>query len=259
MLDAITPLILTFNEAPNIRRTLARLDWAREIVVVDSGSTDATRGILAAHPRVRVFERPFTTHAEQWSFGLHQTAIRTEWVLALDADYILSQTLIDELAALRPAPNVDGYRAAFTYCVEGRPLRGTAYPPVTVLYRKSAARYVQDGHTQRVQVPGLVEDLRADILHDDRKPLAQWLTAQARYMRLEADKLRAANVAELGWADRVRKLVVVAPFAMLVYCLILRGGILDGRAGLFYALQRAVAEGILSLYLLQAYLGAEAP
>ena len=255
MREKITPLILTLNEAPNIARMLGLLSWARDIVVVDSGSADATREILALHANVRVFERKFTTHAEQWNFGLEQTGIKTEWVLALDADFVLTDALVKELAALEPAQEVGGYRAAFTYCIDGKPLRGAAYPPVVVLYRRSGARYVQDGHTQRIQVLGRVGALAGKIFHDDRKPLADWLASQARYMRLEARKVLGIPAAHLGWADRLRKLIVIAPAAMFFYCLIVRGGILDGKAGFYYALQRTVAEAILSLYLLQAGLG----
>jgi glycosyltransferase involved in cell wall biosynthesis len=50
MLDEITPLIITHDEAPNIARTLDKLVWARRIVVIDSGSTDDTVRI-AASPR----------------------------------------------------------------------------------------------------------------------------------------------------------------------------------------------------------------
>jgi glycosyltransferase involved in cell wall biosynthesis len=257
MLDKITPLLLTFNEAPNIGRTLGRLSWALDIVVVDSGSTDGTRAILAQHANVRVFERSFTTHAEQWNFGLEHTDICSEWVLALDADFVVSDELVREFAALRPEPEVSGYRACFIYCIGGKPLRGAAYPPVVVLYRRSGARYVQDGHTQRVQVPGQVDVLRSRIFHDDRKPLARWLAAQARYMRLEAQKLVGMPAGQLGWADRLRKLIVFAPAAMFLYCLVVRGGVLDGKAGLLYALQRTVAEAILSMYLLQLRLGIE--
>jgi glycosyltransferase involved in cell wall biosynthesis len=255
MLTQITPLILTLNEAHNIERTLKRLSWAKDIVVVDSGSTDGTRELLDRYPKVRVVERAFTTHAEQWNFGLEQTDIRTEWVLALDADYVLPEALVEELASLSTAPEVVGYQTGFIYCVEGRPLRGTAYPPKVVLYRKAAARYVQDGHTQHLRVDGQIHALKGRIVHDDRKPLGQWLAAQARYMHLEAEKLLATPLGELGAADRLRCLIVVAPAAMLFFCLFARGNIFDGRAGLFYALQRATAEAILSLYLLQRKLG----
>jgi len=251
MLDHVTPLILTFNEAPNLERTLAPLGWAQDIVVVDSCSTDATREILARHAHVRVFERAFTVHAEQWNFGLEQTGIRTDWVLALDADFVLTEELVEELASLRPVSGVNGYRASFTYCIDGLPLRGAVYPPLVVLYRRLGAHYVQDGHTQRVEVAGRVDALAARILHDDRKPLARWFASQRRYMRLEAAKLRASSFGSLRWPDRIRKLVVVAPPAVLFYCLIVKGNLLDGRRGWKYALQRATAEAILSAYLIR--------
>ena len=255
MLDRITPLILTFNEAPNIARTIAQLGWAKDIVVVDSGSTDRTRDILRQYPQVRVFDRAFTTHAEQWTFGLEHTGILTAWVLALDADFVLPDAFVRELASLTPAAGTAGYQAAFTYCINGAPLRGAAYPPVVVLFRRADAHYDQDGHTQRVRVRGAVRPLVARILHDDRKPLSHWLAAQSRYMRLEADKLGAARAGTLGRVDRVRRWLVIAPPAMFVYCLVVRGGLLDGWAGLFYALQRATSEVILSLFLVERLLG----
>ena len=96
MLNQITPLILTYNEAPNLGRTLDRLAWARDIVIVDSLSTDDTRAIAARYPSARVFDRAFTSHAEQWNFGLEQTGIKTDWVLALDADFVLTEDVIRE-------------------------------------------------------------------------------------------------------------------------------------------------------------------
>lgn len=244
---AITPLILTYNEGPNIGRTLSKLAWARDIVVVDSHSTDDTRTIAARFPNVRVFERAFTTHAEQWNYGLDATGITTDWVLALDADFVLSDGAAREIQALRPADDVSGYWASFTYCIEGQPLRGAAYPPVIVLFRRSRGRYEQDGHTQRVRVAGRVLSLTHRVDHDDRKPLAHWLWSQVRYMQLEAEKL--ASPGALGLVDRVRQWIVIAPPAMFVYCYLVRGGILDGKAGLFYALQRATSEAILALFL----------
>lgn len=254
MID-ITVVILAFNEAPNLARTLSRVSWAKDVVVVDSGSTDDTREIAARHSKVRVFERAFTSHADQWNYGLTGTGITTEWVLALDADFVLPDAAIDELARLTPAPDIAGYRASFRYCINGHPLRGAAYPPVVVLYRRAGATYVQDGHTQRVAVPGRIEPLAAPILHDDRKPLRHWLASQIRYQGLEADKLTSAPMSSLGLFDRVRRLVVVAPPAMFCYCYFLRGGALDGTAGLYYALQRTAAELILSLFLVERMLG----
>src|SRR6185295_18625476 len=228
MLDQITPLVLTYNEAPNIARTLAALNWAKDIVVVDSFSDDNTVEIAKSSPHVRVFQRAFDCHRNQWEFGLKETGISTPWVLALDADYVLSDELIAELKNIAPEPQTAGYRASFVYCINGRKIRSGIYPPVTVLYRREAATYVQDGHTQRVAVEGAIAELRAPIFHDDRKSLKRWFNSQSRYTALEAQKLRATDPAELGFADRLRRWRFIVPPVMLVYCLSVRGGILDG-------------------------------
>jgi glycosyltransferase involved in cell wall biosynthesis len=250
MLDRITPLILTYNEAPNIARTLDSLCWANEIVVVDSFSTDDTAQIAASFPNVRLVQRAFDCHRNQWNFGLKETGITTEWVLALDADYVVTTDLKTEIRNLSSHADTAGYRARFVYCISGKRLHSGVYPPVTVLYRAAAASYVQDGHTQRVSLNGRIEELRSPLLHDDRKPLRRWFESQKRYTRLEAQKLRAARPAELSFLDRMRRWPLVVPPLALFYCLIVRAGIFDGWAGFYYAFQRTTAELLLSLYLI---------
>jgi glycosyltransferase involved in cell wall biosynthesis len=247
-LNAVTPLILTYDEAPNIGRVLDRLAWAGRIVVVDSGSTDETLEIVARYPQVEVFFRPFDSFARQCNFGMAQ--IESEWVLSLDADYVLSEALAEEIRSLPEDPEVSGYRARFVYCIEGRPLRGTLYPPRTVLYRRTRARYEDDGHGHLVRVEGVVRDLRSPIFHDDRKPLARWLRSQDRYADLEAEKLLTTPADRLGRVDRLRRLGWLVPFLTPAYCLLARGLILDGRAGLHYTFQRTYAELLLALKLL---------
>ena len=252
MLDQITPLILTYNEAPNIGRTLEALKWARDIVVVDSFSDDETTEIASSFAQVRLFQRAFDNHRNQWEFGLRETGIETEWVLALDADYVVTNEAVAQLKALQPDLNTAGYRAKFAYCIHGQKLHSGIYPPVTVLYRRESASYVQDGHTQRVVINGHVEELHSTLLHDDRKPLRRWLYSQARYAELEAQKLVTTDRAALDLKDRLRLWFVVAPTVTFFYCLILSGGIFDGWRGFYYAFQRALAELMLSLYLLDS-------
>src|SRR5215470_1090591 len=110
MLDQITPLILTYNEAPNIVRALTGLSWAKEIVVLDSFSDDETAAIAKSFANVRVVQRAFDNHRNQWEFGLKETGITTPWVLALDADYVVSSEVVAEIERLRPQAGTDGYR-----------------------------------------------------------------------------------------------------------------------------------------------------
>src|SRR5216684_3043071 len=104
MLDRITPLILTRDEEANIGRTLAQLAWARQVVIVDSLSTDGTVAIARRFANVRVVPRAFDSHAGQWSFGVGQ--VTTPWVLTLDADYFVPEGFVRELASLDPPPDV---------------------------------------------------------------------------------------------------------------------------------------------------------
>ena len=130
MLDDITPVILTRDEEPNIARTLGQLSWAKDVVVVDSFSTDATAEIARRFPNVHLFQRAFDDHAKQWAFGQQQ--VRTRWFLALDADYFVPDALARELETLEPG-SLRGYRASFRYAVGGRTLRASLYPPRIVL------------------------------------------------------------------------------------------------------------------------------
>jgi len=247
MQQTITPLILTYNEAPNLRRTLERLVWAQEIVIVDSFSTDDTLAIAREFPQVRVVQRKFDSFAGQCNFGLQQ--VQTEWVLSLDADYVLSPKLVAEIQSLPPNSDMAGYTVGFRFCVHGRPLRTCLYPPRTVLYQRNKAQYHNDGHGHRVQVEGKTTLLSSRIDHDDRKPLTHWLWAQDRYAILETAKLAAAKPDELGFPDRIRKKIVLAPILIFFYALLGQGLIFDGWAGWYYVWQRTLAEMILSLRL----------
>lgn len=250
MLEQITPLILTYNESPNINLTLQKLNWAKRIVVIDSYSTDETLEILSSYPQIQVFKRKFDTHANQWNYGLEQ--VQTEWVLSLDADYVLTEELISEINNLPLNPLVDGYFAKFKYCIFGKPLRGTILPPREVLFRKNKAIYIDDGHTQLLKNQGNSGQLSSYIHHDDRKPLSRWLWSQDRYMILESKKLLETPHNELSLGDRIRKQKILAPLIILVYCLILKGGILDGWHGWYYTFQRVLAEILLSIHLIEA-------
>jgi glycosyltransferase involved in cell wall biosynthesis len=251
VLADITPVILTFNEAANIGRSLERLTWAGQVVVVDSGSTDETLAIAGGFPNVRVVHRRFDSHAEQWRFAANDTGVATDWILRLDADYMLEPALRQEIAALVPAPETSAYQIGFTYCIAGKPLRASLYPSLPVLFRRGKGAFIADGHTEKLRIDGPVVPLAHRLLHDDRKSLERWLQSQSRYQAIEADKLTTRAWAELGWADRLRRTRVLGPLAVAAHCLLVKGLLFDGAAGLHYTAQRVTADLILSMHLLQ--------
>jgi glycosyltransferase involved in cell wall biosynthesis len=248
MLSEITPLILTFNEAPNLARSLEQLTWARQVVVVDSFSTDETENIARRFGNVVFVQRRFDNHPAQWNFGIDQAG--TDWILALDADYLVTVELQTELAQLAPDPEIVAYFAKFRYRIAGRPLRGSLYPPRAVLFRRSKCRYEQDGHTQILAIQGPSRFLKGRMWHDDRKPLSRWLDSQRSYAALEARKLTETPRTAKSLADRIRTWIWPAVPAAFFYTLVVKRCLFDGWPGWYYVLQRTYAELLLSLDLL---------
>ena len=251
--ELITPLILTYNEAPNISRTLEKLTWAKRIVVIDSFSTDETLNIIQQFPQVQVYQQKFVSFADQCNFGLQQ--IDSPWVLSLDADYFLDDNVVSNIQNLNlNADTVVAYYARFKYAIFGKPVRGSMYPPRKVLYAKDRAHYVNDGHGHAVVVAGNHQTLDGFIIHDDRKSFSHWLASQDRYLKQEAEKLLKTPFNQMKWTDKLRWWIIPAPIFAFFYCLILRGGILDGKHGWHYAMQRVLAEILLSIRLTEARL-----
>lgn len=249
-LDQVTVLMLTYNEAPNIDRSLSALSRFSDVVVLDSFSDDLTSEIVAGFRNTRLHKRAFDNHASQWNFGLQATGIDRPWVLALDADYVVPEALVDEISRLKPDPEIGGYSVSFRYCIQGHALSGSLYPSHIALFRRTDAHYVQHGHTQRLFVSGKVVALRARIDHDDRKPLARWLRSQHNYARLEVDYLLSLPRSKRRRVDRVRLTGVLAPPLVFLYTLIARGCIFNGWHGWMYVLQRTVAEVLIAVELI---------
>lgn len=248
MIDSVTPLILTLNEAPNLNRCLSKLHWAQRIVIIDSGSIDETPQIAALYPNVEFIVRPFDNHTSQWNFGLSH--ISTEWVLSLDADYVIPDETVSLFSNVTSQDEVNAYFAEFRYISLGRALTKSLYPPRAVLFRKDFCKYEPDGHTQRLTIKGLSDTLPLIIDHDDRKPLSRWLASQDAYAKLESEKLSRTH-SPTSLPDRLRKKIILAPIITPLYVLIVQRTLFDGWPGFFYALQRTLAEIMLSMRLIE--------
>jgi glycosyltransferase involved in cell wall biosynthesis len=257
---SLTALVLTYNEQENIRRNLEALIWVPKVIVVDSFSTDQTLEIARSFPNVQIIQRGFDTHANQWNAGLDR--IDTEWALTLDADYVLTAELQEEIKKLEPTSEMALYWGEFDYCIFGRPLRASIYPPRVILFRTKRARYVDEGHIQQLRIKGKLAKFKGKVWHDDRKPLNRWFQSQDRYSEIEASYLleqgarskEQGEKGELARIDRWRLKIFIVPIIVPIYLLLIRGLIFDGWNGWYYAFQRTVAEMMLALRLLETKL-----
>ena len=131
----LSALILTYNEEANIGRVLSKLTWLEKVVVLDSYSSDATVGLVRQFPNTELHFRKFDSHAAQWNYGL--SLVSTEWVLTLDADYVLPVSFITETMHFidSGSPRV-AYFTQFKFLVMGNPLLADNTTPRPVLFKK---------------------------------------------------------------------------------------------------------------------------
>jgi glycosyltransferase involved in cell wall biosynthesis len=241
LISQIHVFVLTKNEAPNIGRVLEKLGRFARVIVLDSGSTDATREIACTFPNVDWQERAFDNATNQCNYVLEKLLSGCEWVLSLDADYVLSDALLEELETLQPA-DFNAFEARFVFCMDGHALPGSFYPPRTVLFKPKFAHYEQFGHTQRLSVQGPVGQLRGKILHDDRKDFAYVLRNQKRYAAMESVYLRETAFSKLSFPGRLRKTGMIMPLLAPIVALCSKGSFLHGRPAWKYAYFRWIAE-----------------
>jgi glycosyltransferase involved in cell wall biosynthesis len=239
-------VILTYNEQNNIGSTLASLNWADRVVVLDSGSTDHTEKIAGSFSNVAWFVRAFDSHYSQWRYGIHETSIHTEYVVALDADMRPGAGFVDELKQRFADRTLEGARVPFEFRVAGTALCGSIYPAQIRVFRKESVQIRQPGHTQVFEVSGPVCDFRSKPIHEDRKALGRWVQNQIKYASLEAARIR--NSKPLSLKDRLR-VAGLSPIIWGAYAYIKAGGPWKSPASRAYAYERLMFEALLARVL----------
>lgn len=200
----LSVFIIARDEADRIGPTLAALQGlSDDLLVVDSGSTDATVAVCRA-AGARVIERDFDGYGPQKRFAEEQC--RHDWLLNVDADEVVSPELAAEIAGLfrRPdGPDRDAYRIGIAEIFPGerRPHR-LAYTlrPVR-LYRRSRGRYAASPVHDRVEMEpaARVGDLSGLLHHFSVRSLGDQIAKLNRYSDHQADDLRARGVAIPTW------------------------------------------------------------
>jgi glycosyltransferase involved in cell wall biosynthesis len=245
----VTPVILTFNEGCNIKSTLASLEWAPRVVVLDSGSTDQTEQIARSFCNVNWFVRQFDSHRLQWLYAIHETSITTDYVLALDADMCPGVGFQDELDAFLKCGKFAGAQIPFEYRILGRGLVGSVYPTQIRLFRKNQVRIVQRGHSQVFEVNGSVCRFRSRLIHEDLKPISRWLNNQMKYASLEAARIACAPKKSIkDWL----RITGISPAIVGAWAYVSAGGPFRSDASRAYAYERLIFEAILARMLTES-------
>ena len=220
--------LITLDEEANLRRCLESLaQLADELVVLDSGSHDATESIAKAYEA--------RWHHQDWlGFVAQKNKVlglaSHDWVFSVDADEELSSQLQDELRQLKssePSVECGGYSVPRCVWYEGRWIRhGDWYPDRLVrLFRKSGAAFAGGKVHERLEVSGIVEPLAGELHHYTYRDLADHRARCVKYAHLWAESQH----------ERGRRPATgMAAFHALFRWLrgyVFRRGFLDGRRG----------------------------
>jgi glycosyltransferase involved in cell wall biosynthesis len=222
---SISAVFITYNEEHSLARALESVSWVDEIVVLDSGSTDATEEIA------RRFTDRFLTHPWDGYGPQRQRAIeqaRGDWILVVDADEVVPPALREEIeSAVREPGDRVGFRVEWQVCYLGERFgtRGWHKEWRRRLFRRGAARYHDDVIHERMTLDGPVGTLRGAILHYSYRNLTHQIEKVNRYTTtIAADRVqrgrRSGVAAALLWG---------AGYFLKAY--FGRGRILYGRAG----------------------------
>jgi glycosyltransferase involved in cell wall biosynthesis len=253
----ITAVILTHDEEKNVGQCLESIAPIPHVFVVDSGSTDSTLEICRARGATLV-HHPYSNHAGQWQWSLENLEIETPWVLALDADFVVTPELLDRIQRELPLipDEVAGIYVKHLYRFGGGLIRfgGTKRYWLRIVRRDRVRSDVGDLVDFRFVVDGNVVRWREAVLEHNKKDddISVWTAKQDKFaLRLAVEEeLRRRGLH--GWSGKARLFgttderfawlrdrwlrlpLLVRPVAYFFYRYVLAGGFLDGRAGFLY-------------------------
>jgi len=225
----LSVIIIAKNEEANIRRCLESVQWADEIIVLDSGSTDNTIAIA----------KEFTeqVHLTDWQgYGIQkQRALSLatgDWILNLDADEFVGEDLKKEIIQVMNVDQADAYRIAIRMSFYDKPLRYSSSPKRHIrLFKRAGACYSTDIVHEKIILPAKVRiaRMKAAIRHHSFRDLSHALYKINRYSSYTA-KIRIQQQQHASLCK-----TILSTSWMFFRCYILQRGFLDGREGFILA------------------------
>ncbi len=232
----LSAVLITRNAAGQLAGCLASVSFCDEIVIVDSGSEDATVEIAGRHG-ARVIPSAWRGFGPQKRFAVEQAS--HDWVLCIDADERVSEQLRESIIAVVSAParcvpsgTLGAWRFARCNRFMGRYLRhGEGYPDWSLrLFDRRAAHWSDDPVHEKVIADGEIGTLSGDLLHESAESLETYLAKQNRYSSLAAEEALARG------KRATAAHMLLSPLLRFIKFYFFRLGLLDGLPGLVHIL-----------------------
>lgn len=231
----LSVVIITLNEERNIARVLGSVqNWAREVVVVDSGSTDGTRRI-AEGAGARFLTHEWRGYGQQKNWAMAQA--QEPWVLFLDADEEMTPELRAEIAAFVASPGefTGAHFPRKTWFLGRWILHGGWYPNrlVRLVKKQGNAHWTEPAVHEALEADGPVKALRSDLLHYTFRDVGDNVQTNVRFSRLGAKVARARG--ERGSLLKI----LLKPVGKFLETYLWKRGFLDGFPGFVISINAA--------------------
>jgi glycosyltransferase involved in cell wall biosynthesis len=221
----LSATIITLNEERNIADCLASLDFADEIIVVDSGSTDRTAEVCRATPKVRFFHQEWLGYGAQKNRAASHAA--NDWILNIDADERVTPELRAAIVAADPR-HAPAFRIARENYFGNRHIRYCGWDPdyTTRLYDRRRCAFSERAVHESLVCPAAPDSLKGNLRHFPYDGVGDYLQRMVRYSGLAAEEM----VRE-GRRPGLTSLIV-KPAATFLRMYLLQKGDLEGETGL---------------------------
>ena len=232
----LSVIIPTFNEENYVEKAIRSVQFADEIIVVDSFSTDKTQDIVKRFPKCKFIQREFDNFSGQKNFALEHA--NGEWVLFVDADERIPFALRQEIKAAMASGKHDGYKLNFPHFFMNRFLYNHS-DNVLRLVKRDYCKFEGLVH-EKLIVEGSIGQLKNPVLHFTYKGLEHYINKKDNYAWFQAEQLlkkgKKASYFHL----------LFKPLFRFFKSYILRKGFRDGIAGL--AIAGINSYGVFSRY-----------
>lgn len=233
----ISALIITLNEAKNIASVIENINFADEIIIVDSFSEDDTIEIAESYSNVTVYQNTFKDFTSQRNFALSKA--NHEWILFLDADERLTKPLKKEiLNTVKKKETADAYFFYRKFMFKGKPLHfsGWQTDKNIKLFKKSKAEYTAERLVHEVlKVQGSKSSMKSKLIHYSYSNYESYKKKMVNYARLKAKELHEKGIKPNAFH------FIIKPTFKFLYDYIIRLGFLDGRKGIIICYLNALS------------------
>jgi len=242
-MQSLSVIITTFNEEHNIEGVLESVQWADEILIVDSFSTDRTLELARKYP-VRILQRAYEGPADQKNWIIPQA--NHEWILLLDADERVTPALKKEVLNIigQASIDFDAFWIGRQNFFMGEKVRYSGWQGDAVirLFRRDVCRYNDQQVHEEIITDGIrISRLKSKMEHYTFRDTSHFLDKMRRYALWSAQD-------HLKKTPRVTFFhLYLKPFFRFLKHYLWQGGFLDGKVG--FIISRIMAWGVFLRYL----------